>query len=185
MSNFNGAQFLAAVANVAHMARVNGWHYGNSIATPPCSDGLISCDRLQSRALWDLGVTDQPAGGWVTAQLAVELPQLGFTETTDRGLIVPGTVCIVGLGSDQTYHCFTIASYDPDTDTCSKYDMGEQWRIESVQPFTNVPLVQWADRYLYKLYLPPAGGKFKPWMYAKHFGWRMDNNGCSCILSRR
>lgn len=182
MSNFNGAQFLAAVANVAYMARVNGWQYGDSHALPPCSDGLISCDRLESRALWDLGITNQPAGGWNVPGLAANLPLLGFTETTNRSLIVPGTVCIVGLGSDQTHHCFTIASYDPGTDTCSKYDEGEQWRIESVQPFTGVPLIEWADRYLYRLYLPPTGNG-KVWMWFKHYKWREANNGCSCILS--
>lgn len=183
--SINQTTFLQALANTVALAQSTPWHYGDSQSLPPCADGYISCDRLVSRSLYDLGARDQPAGGWISSQLAIMLPTLGFISTSDRSQIIPGTVCIVGLGDDTTFHTFAVTAYDPNTDLCSKYDMGSESRIQQPQPFTNVPLVEWPDRYLSYIFLPPSGGGGggKAWLWFKHYKWRESNNGCSCILS--
>ena len=185
MSDF-ATDFIAQLAHTAMLARTTPWHYGNSQSLPPCADGYISCDRLISRSLWDMGYTNQPAGGWISAQLPAALQAIGFTRVTDRRLLVPGSVVIVGLGSDPTYHTFAITAYNPATDLCDKYDMGSDARIQQPQPFRNVPLVEWPDRYFSFGFLPPdtpgPGGRTKAWLYFRHAGWR-SSNGCACFLS--
>lgn len=186
---------MQALANTAALAKNTPWTYGDSQSLPPCADGKISCDRLVSRSLWDLGVTVQPRGGWISAQLPQALPSIGFTMTTNRAEIVPGTVVIVGKmvngAPDNTYHTFAVTAYDPATGICDKYDMGSDIRIQQPQPFRNVPLVEWADRWFSYAFLPPdgtgpgpgPGGGSKAWLYYKHYGWRQ-SNGCACFLSR-
>lgn len=190
--NITQANFLQALANTAALAKNTPWTYGDSQSLPPCADDKISCDRLVSRSLWDLGVTDQPRGGWISAQLPQALPSIGFTMTTNRNEIIPGTVVIVGKMvngvPDNTYHTFAVTAYDPVTDLCDKYDMGSDIRIQQPQPFRNVPLVEWSDRWFSYAFLPPdgtgpgPGGGNKTWLYFKHYGWRQ-KNGCACFLS--
>lgn len=191
-STINQTTFLQALANTAALAKNTPWHYGNSTSLPPCADGFISCDRLVSRSLWDLGATNQPAGGWISAQMQQALPPLGFTMTTNKTLIIPGSVVIVGKMvngvPDNTYHTFAVTAYDPVTDLCDKYDMGAEERIQMPQPFRNVPLVEWPDRWFSMAFLPPdgtgpgPGGGRKAWIYFKHYGWRV-KDGCACIIS--
>ena len=191
-STINQTTLLQALANTAALAQSTPWHYGNSTSLPPCADGYISCDRLVSRSLWDLGATNQPSGGWISAQMPQALPPLGFTMTTDRSQIIPGSVIIVGKmvngQPDNTYHTFAVTAYDHSTGLCDKYDMGSEERIQQPQPFRNVPLVEWSDRWFSMAFLPPdgtgpgPGGGSKTWLYFKHYGWRQ-NNGCACILS--
>ena len=156
--------FLSEVAETATEAREKRWKYGNSQTLPPCLDGIISCDRLASRAIYKLGATDQPRGGCNSAQLANYLPKVGFTKTTDRRQLKAGDVVMVGKGPDQTYHTFVLAAYDPATDRCDKYDMGSDSRILSIQPFRGVPLVEWGDRFFSMAFQPaddPAPKKSK------------------------
>lgn len=190
--NITQENFLQALANTAALAKNTPWTYGDSQSLPPCADGKISCDRLVSRSLWDLGVRVQPRGGWISSQLPQALPLIGFTMTTNRNEIIPGTVVIVGKmvngQPDNTYHTFAVTAYDPVTDLCDKYDMGSDIRIQQPQPFRNVPLVEWSDRWFSYAFLPPdgtgpgPGGGNKTWLYFKHYGWRQ-KNGCACILS--
>lgn len=148
-STSKGAKvFLAAVKAVADYARTNGWTYGNSTTTPPCADKKISCDRLIARAMYDLGYTDQPKGGFVCGNVINEhLLKWGFTKVTDKSKIKPGAVVAVKKKT-QNYmnHVFVVKSYDPKTDRCDKFDMGSNTRIKTAQPFRNVKLVEWSDR---------------------------------------
>lgn len=156
--------FLSEVAETATEAREKRWKYGNSQTLPPCLDGIISCDRLASRAIYKLGATNQPRGGCNSAQLANYLPKVGFTKTTDRRQLKAGDVVMVGKGPNQTYHTFVLAAYDPTTDRCDKYDMGSDSRILSIQPFRGVPLVEWGDRFFSMAFQPaddPAPEKSK------------------------
>ena len=140
--------FLTAVKAVADYAKANGWTYGNSTTTPPCADKKISCDRLIARAMYDLGYTDQPKGGFVCGNVINEhLLKWGFTKVTDKSKIKPGAVVAVKKKT-QNYmnHVFVVKSYDPKTDICDKFDMGSNTRIKTAQPFTNVKLVEWSDR---------------------------------------
>jgi hypothetical protein len=143
--------FLAGIAKTAKTGLERHWHWENSTSMPPCEDGKSSCDRLVSRTLWvDFGVTWQKPGGWNSAELAVNLPKLGFTKETDLSKIKPGAVVMVGKmvngNWDPTYHTFVVAKYNPATDLCDKYDFGDTWRMETPQPFKNVKLCEWKGR---------------------------------------
>ena len=140
--------FLNAVKAVADQARTEKWTYGNSTSTPPCSDKKISCDRLIARALYNLGYTDQPKGGIVCGNSIDEhLQKWGFTKVTNKSKIKAGAVVAV-KNKNQTFmnHVFVVKSYNPSTDKCDKYDTGSNERLKTVQPFTNVKLIEWSDR---------------------------------------
>ena len=134
---------LDAVEAVRVEAENNRWRYGNSHGTPPCSDGLISCDRLICRALWDLGYTDQPAGGYGLSNHAMEnyLTSLGFTSSHSWADVEKGSIVFVNKNSDpSTYeHVFVTISYDPTTKKLTRYDGGVRNRISPVIIGTNYP----------------------------------------------
>lgn len=139
--------FLAAVKSVAVTARKNGWTYGDSHATPPCSDKIISCDRLEARALYDLGYTDQRQGGETCGTFPTWLPAHGWKKVTKKSEIKPGAIVAVKAKTQSHInHVFTVVSYDAKTDRCTKYDTGSNERIKTVQPFKNVALVEWPER---------------------------------------
>lgn len=92
LAGFTTEEFLAEVKKVADMVYQNRniFRYGNSVTTPPCEfqDGtangypgenlrFISCDRLVAKALYNLGVTDQKAGG-ITVSDTQFLEEHGF-----------------------------------------------------------------------------------------------------------
>ena len=137
--------FLQSVKNVAATAKKNNWTYGNSLVNPPCSDKIISCDRLIARALYDLGYTDQPKGGITCGHIPTYLPKWGWTKVTDKKSIKPGAVVAVGSGSNIN-HVFVVESYDANTDKCNKYDTGSNDRIKKGAYSTNVKLVEWSDK---------------------------------------
>lgn len=139
--------FLSAVNSVAVTARKNGWTYGDSHATPPCSDKIISCDRLEARALYDLGYTDQRQGGETCGTFPTWLPTHGWKKVTKKSEIKPGAIVAVKAKTQSHInHVFTVVSYDAKTDMCTKYDTGSNERIKTVQPFKNVALVEWPER---------------------------------------
>ena len=149
--------FLKAVKKVADKARKNGWYYDDSQSTPPCDDGKISCDRIIARALYDLGYTEQPGGGITIYNMAPYLAGWGFVSVA-RSKILPGAVVAVKDTIDNMIgHVFVVSKYDPKTDLCDKYDTGSDWRIQSVQPFTDVDLVEWSGRkFMYAYNVPYA-----------------------------
>lgn len=158
-SGITADKFLAGCVRTAETAQVSGWTYGNSTSMPPGADGYISCDRLVSRTLYvEFGVTDQKRGGWNSAELAVHLPELGFTKTTSKADIRPGTVVMVGKGDDLTYHTFVVERYDPATDLCDKIDLGHKDRIKAGGRFKNVLLCEWPERRFTYAFVAPEGG---------------------------
>lgn len=137
---FTTSQFLEAVKNVYEMAHNNGYTYGSSGALPPCSDGIISCDRLIARALWDLGMTDQPQGGMTTKMEEEYLTSHGFVKITDKNDVLPGDIVWLDNGDinappSADMHTFVVVTYNKLNGMGTKYDMGSQGRIESQQPF--------------------------------------------------
>ena len=144
--NFTASEFLEAVRNVYLMAHNNHFKYGNSTSAVPCSDGYISCDRLVSRAVYDLGLTDQPNGGYNTAGLANYLVRKGFVTFTDFSTTQGGDIIIV-YKDGSPYHTFVVDSYDSSTGMCMKYDFGSQSRIDGNQPFRTA-LDEWSDKDL-------------------------------------
>ena len=89
-SNISAEEFLQAVRDVAAEVYENRaiYKYGHSTTTPPCemeSDGKkhISCDRIAAKALYNLGFTDQPAGG-ITCNNEDWLIAHGFVKITEE-----------------------------------------------------------------------------------------------------
>ena len=148
--------FIDACQNVVDTARANGWVYGDSHATPPCSDKIISCDRLVARALYNLGYTDQRNGGETCGTLDGYLVRHGWEKVTDRSKIKPGAVITVRY-QNHSYvdHTFVVLSYDNSTGLCTKFDTGSNTQIKSRQPFRNVPLMAWNGRLFVAAYNPP------------------------------
>ena len=87
------AQFIAACEGVTIQAREGNYHYGDSDATPPTTDGFISCDRLVAKALWDLGYTDQTPGGFANGHEDM------FPYLLDHGFVQSFDIADVGYGS--------------------------------------------------------------------------------------
>lgn len=134
--------FLDAIKNVYEMVHNGDFQYGNSQSVPPCDDGLISGDRLVSRALWDMGYTDQPIGG--VTDLGPYLTKHGFEVIMDKTQLRAGDIVQIDVYDNPNgkpgVYTFVLASYDPETERCEKYDMtpttmqGES-RLKCNQPF--------------------------------------------------
>jgi hypothetical protein len=97
-ADFTAEEFLAEVAAVYQTAHDNGYTYGDSQTMPPCEDGFISCDRLIARALWNLGMTDQPAKGMNVGNEALYLTTHGFELVTDQSQLSPGDIVMQDNG---------------------------------------------------------------------------------------
>ena len=117
------------------MADANNWKYGDSHAVPPCADGLIACDRLVARALYDMGYTNQPKGG-ITINtydyyktFENYLLGYGLKKSTNYQLIRLGSIVVIKRPS--WYHAYVAADYCTDGETMpAKYDAGSQQRLD-------------------------------------------------------
>ena len=152
-TSFTKTEFLQEVAAVYQMAHDNGYVYGDSHGTPPCSDGFISCDRLAARALWNLGLTDQPEGGFVVEQEEEYLTRHGFEKIERQEDLQGGDIVIQCNEAGELIHSFVLVFYDPVTTECIKYDCGHftpegEDRISSKQPFYTV-LADFPERKFY------------------------------------
>lgn len=153
VSDITVATFIGAIDAVYQTAHKGNYSYGNSLATPPTSDKIISCDRLIAKAMYDLGFTDQPKGGITVGHMETYLTKWGLKKVTDQSKIKGGDIILFKAdGTAQptaAWHAFVVTDYDHVTKTCSKYDMGSQNRINSAQPFTNVDFDQWLAKSFY------------------------------------
>ncbi len=152
-TSFTKMEFLRQVAATYQMAHDGGYVYGDSHGTPPCSDGYMSCDRLIARTLWDLGCTDQPAGGFVVEREEEYLTGWGFERIDDQSELRGGDIVIQSDESGRVIHSFVLVFYDPITTECIKYDCGHFTpegadRISSEQPFYTV-LADFPERQFY------------------------------------
>lgn len=156
--DFSTDDFVNTVAAVYQWAHDNHFQYGNSGTLPPCEDGFISCDRLISRSLWDLGITDQPQGGVQVYMDGMDeeywFTHHGFIKINDPSLLQRGDIVFQRLYDEagnptNDWHNFVLVAYDPETQMCEKYDCGHftpegNDRISSEQPF-HVPLADFGD----------------------------------------
>ena len=151
---------IKAVRDVYKMAHDGRYKYGDSHAMPPCSDGLISCDRLVARALYNLGYVNQPAGGITVINGMGFLVKWGFGKITSIYDLKAGDIVIFSDGTQSPnakWHWFVLTAYDG-PNTVSKYDCGAQWRIDAQQPFVNVPLNEWGGNIkFYCAFRIPSG----------------------------
>ena len=143
--------FMKSVQNTVEYAKNHNYHYGNSHAKPPTSDGIISCDRLISKALWDIGYTDQDAGGVVVAEMESYLLSRGWKKSTNIQDCKYGSVVLVGPNgvNGAPSHAFVCVGYNPSTGVMQTYDEGAEWRIYANQPFTTT---DWTQSRIYGIY---------------------------------
>ncbi len=140
--------FMTAVKNTVSYAKAHNYHYGDSHGVPPTSDGLISCDRLASKALWDIGYTDQRKGGEVVSTLDSYLTSHGWKKSTNINDAKYGSIILVSHSgtSGSPYHAFVVNSYS--NGNMTTYDEGAEWRIHANQPFNN----NWGQSSIYGVY---------------------------------
>lgn len=159
------AQRLNAVAAVCHQAKVEGWRYGDSHTFPPCADHFISCDRLIARALWNLGLTDQPKLGSTCGITVINMDEWmrahGAAVITDKAKVKKGDFVLMKKAGSVTpsaeWHAFVMASdYGP---AINKYDLGSQTRINLGGFFTGVQFDEWSTKEFYAAYRLPSGSK--------------------------
>ena len=137
-------KFLASCKKVMDTARKNKYKYGNSTAINPTTDGLISCDRLIAKALYDLGFTDQRKGGETCGTLDSYLRKHGFIRSTNYKDIKKGAIVLVKhLDKTYTGHAFVCVSFNNKTWVSDRYDAGSNDRISITQPIKSV---EWAYR---------------------------------------
>lgn len=141
-----------ACSAVCNEARTGGWTYGNSTATPPCADKIISCDRMIARALYNLGYTSQPKGGITVLNMESYLTKWGFSKITDASKLAHGDIVLMKANGTSSptaaWHTFLCDQFWG-TDRIWKYDCGSQTRIQTAQPYQNVPLNEWSNKTFY------------------------------------
>lgn len=147
----NVESYMQAVKNTVDYARAHNYHYGDSHATPPTTDGLISCDRLEAKALWDIGYTDQRTGGEVVSTLDGYLTSHGWKKSTNINDVKYGSIVIVSHPghNGRPTHAFTAVSYNPSNGVMVSYDEGSEWRVHAEQPFTSN---YWTQSMIYGVY---------------------------------
>ena len=153
--DMNTTQLIASSRAVYEMAHYGHYRYGDSRALPPCSDGIISCDRLIARALWNLGYTSQPQGGITVMNMEQYLLSWGFQKIGPGKALKPGDIVlmkVVGqLRPTAAWHVYIVVavSVEGGVTYVDKYDMGSQDRINSAQPFRHCLVNEWATREFY------------------------------------
>lgn len=148
----NAQQLIKATKAVYEMAHNGHYKYGDSHSLPPCADGVISCDRLIARALWNLGYQNQPKGGITVLNMESYLLKWGAKKITDQNALRSGDIVLfrnASMTPNAGWHAFVLTDFK-NVSNISKYDCGSQERINSAQPFRNVPLNQWpGTRWFY------------------------------------
>ena len=131
------SSLLTQAKKTMDTARTKKYRYGDSRATPPCSDKIISCDRLIARTLYDAGFEDQRQGGETCGTFDDWLSSHGFIRSTNASDIKKGSIVMVKHnGKSYTSHMFIAVAYNKSTWATQRYDAGSDGLIQSVQPVT-------------------------------------------------
>lgn len=163
--DFTAERLTQEIEAVYKMAHNGGYVYSDSTVLPPCADHKISCDRLEARALWNLGMTDQRKGGEVCSTFPAWFEKHGFEKITDKKRLKCGDMVFVdderhNNTPDWKWHMFTIKDYNPKSGMCHKFDCGSNARIRANQPFY-VQLEEWGGakrfRFAYRTPYLPSG----------------------------
>jgi hypothetical protein len=145
---------------VCSEARTGGWKYGDSKTLPPCADKTISCDRMIARALYNLGYTNQPKGGITVLNMEKYLTSWGFSKITDANKLTHGDIVLMKANGTSSptaaWHTFLCDQFWG-VNKIYKYDCGSQARIQTSQPFANVPLNEWSNKTFYCGFRVPTG----------------------------
>ena len=149
---------IEAVRAVYEAANASHYKYGDSHGNPPTSDGVISCDRLIAKALWNLGYTDQPTSTTTTSGLTIHtlpawLTEHGWEKSTKASDIRYGSIVFTKDGSGNIVHVFAAVS-EYQYNMIVKFDLGSQARIDGAQPFFET----WDAHDLAAVYNLPSSG---------------------------
>lgn len=133
--------FLQAVKATQEYARAHRYIWADSQSKVPASDGKISCDRLVSRALYDLGFTDQVKGGAALGRGFEDfLLKCGFKKSVKLADAKPGSVLVVINPSGSSRHVFVIA--EAKNGKYKRYDCGSTAWIRCKQPLDGLWMSQ-------------------------------------------
>ena len=136
---------LRRARDILAYAKKHKYLYGDSKTTPPCTDGLISCDRLIASVLWSYGFTDQAKGGIVVKDegnerhdMSTYLKRHGFTESIGMDDVKRGSILIVtDMRGNWKGHAFILAEMEgdtvelPDGENVKRFDAGDVWAAAS------------------------------------------------------
>lgn len=172
MPQVTAENHIKATAAFFKECQAGRYSYGDSHATPPCADHVTSCERgAVARPLWDLGLTDQPAGGVTVMNMEPWLLKHGWHKVTDPNALKRGDIVLMKQNGTTSptaaWHTFLLTDFQKQTNV-SKYDFGNasRWAAGQVQPFTHVKLNEWADKSFYCAFrlssASPSGYTFTP-----------------------
>lgn len=100
-------------------------------------------DEVVAKALWNLGMTDQPKGGIALRDdIDLWLRRHGFKKSTNMSAVREGTVMLVMNPSGSSRHVFVVASKDGNQ--YKRYDCGSTEWIRSKQPLRGL----WMSRLI-------------------------------------
>lgn len=123
-------------------------HYAPCVTYPPMEDGCADCSGLAFRALYTMGRMENQHFNIDDIHRLCE--KAGLKKSTDINDVWRhhGVVCMQdknNVGTSHINHVFYSLS-GTSVNCISKYDLGSDERIQSVQPFRNVPVNEWVDR---------------------------------------
>lgn len=113
---------------------------------PPMEDGIADCVGLILRALYTLGTNTCKRN----INQALELCEIsGLKKSVDFNDVAKYH-CIVFMchknDPNNVYHVYYSLG-GKSVASISKYDLGSDERIRTIQPYNNVPANQWTDKY--------------------------------------
>lgn len=155
---------IAATAAFAKTAKAGGYGYGDSHSLPPCADHVTSCDRgAVARPLYDLGFTNQPAGGITVLNMERYLLSWGFKKLSPNNGLRRGDIVLMAQNGESTpsaaWHTFLVTDVviSGSVTLINKYDFGSLERIRAGAYFVGTPVNQWANKSVYCVFRYGSG----------------------------
>lgn len=150
---------IAATAAFAKTAKAGGYIHGDSHSIPPCADHITACDRgAVAKPLWDLGFTNQPAGGITVLNMEKYLLSWGFRKLSPNNGLKRGDVVLMKQNGTTAptadWHTFLVTDVTVSgrVTLINKYDFGSTERIRAGAYFVGTPVNQWADKSVYCIF---------------------------------
>jgi hypothetical protein len=143
------SQLDAHIGMAYHYAHKNCIYKGGPGSFPPMSQGYTDCVTLAFRAFYTLGCIKD--GSDLVIERACE--RAGLIYSTDENDVWRhhGVVFMENNGGKGWSHVYYSLG-GTDKEHISKYDLGNDDRIEKTQPFSPVPINQWPNRHFLKMY---------------------------------
>ncbi len=120
--------------------------YAPCVTYPPMEDGKADCVGLVFRALYELGYNKRARNINEIVTLC-DISGLKFSTSINDVWKRGGVVLMSPKGDKRNIAHVYYSLGGESLNNISKYDLGSKKRIESEQPFTNVPVNEWTDKY--------------------------------------